>query len=81
LIKGGKFKEWGEGKYKALIDGDDTCVVKGQGFWVKTREEEEALRFYETDKYKVVRCGIWICGQERRVLTLRFRQEFGHELS
>ncbi|KAI1322545.1 hypothetical protein F5Y16DRAFT_386211 [Xylariaceae sp. FL0255] len=49
------------GRYRALVHGDmnDEPVI-GSAFLVKSREEEDALRYYETELYTVVRCGIHI---------------------
>lgn len=55
------------GKYNALVDfscssmmsGDDADKsVQGSAYLVKPRGEEDALRYYETDWYEVVRCRI-----------------------
>lgn len=37
---------------------DNGKSVDGTAYLVKTRKEEDALRYYETDRYEVVRCGI-----------------------
>jgi len=39
-----------------------TAEVLGSAFLVRSREQEDALRFYETDKYEVVRCCIFTTG-------------------
>lgn len=57
-VRGGRLKTWG-GKYKALVD-DAQASVSGGAFLVRSREHEDALRFYETDKYEVVRCRIFM---------------------
>lgn len=46
----------GLGKYWALVDGSDR--VAGSTFSVQSKEQEDALRLYETDKYEVVKCTI-----------------------
>lgn len=57
-IQGGQIKTWA-GKYKALVDAPDSMTeVYGSAFLVQDREQEDSLRFYETDKYEVVRCRI-----------------------
>lgn len=74
-IRGGILTTWG-GKYKALVDAPagDGNVIEGTAFLVKTRDHEDALRSYETNKYEVVRCSInfdsngWVV----RGLTFRF---------
>ncbi|KAK5655600.1 hypothetical protein OQA88_5531 [Cercophora sp. LCS_1] len=69
-VVGGGLTTWG-GKYKALVDKVGG-VVEGVAFLVKSREEEEALRVYETDRYEVVRCGILVEGGVAMGLTFRF---------
>jgi len=63
---GWRLTTWG-GKYKALVDFSSPSMasgeengksVEGSAYLVKTREEEDALRYYETDRYEAVRCGI-----------------------
>ncbi len=59
-IRGGCLTMWG-GKYKALVhspDGKDGPPVQGWAFLVKSQEEEDALRHYETERYTVTRCEI-----------------------
>lgn len=68
-ITGGAVRTW-KGKYRALVDGEDT--VTGSAFLVENQAQETALRGYETKEYEVVRCGIqmdegWVAG-----LTFRF---------
>lgn len=53
-ISGGLIK-W-HGKYKALVDGVSTDYVHGSAYEVTSREHEEALLLYETEKYEVTRC-------------------------
>ncbi|MCJ1420482.1 hypothetical protein MMC32_006839 [Xylographa parallela] len=62
-VRGGVLKIWG-GKYKALVDGPEVGggVVEGKAYAVRSGEEEEALRVYETGAYEVVRCGIGLRG-------------------
>ncbi|CAJ2503830.1 Uu.00g112240.m01.CDS01 [Anthostomella pinea] len=72
-VRRGVLKTWA-GKYKALVDAiDDKARVQGQAFLVRSREQEEDLRRYETDQYEVVRCEIDSEGQGVvRGLTFRF---------
>lgn len=72
-VAGGIIKSWG-GKYKALVDGPKTACVGGWAYQVQTKECEEALLFYETDKYEVVRCTIAMDGgmEELKGCTFRF---------
>ncbi len=72
-IAGGIIKSWG-GKYKARVDGPKTACVGGWAYQVQTKECKEALLFYETDKYEVVRCTIAIDGgmEELKGCTFRF---------
>ena len=74
-ISGGVIKEW-EGRYKALVDGPESALVKGWAYLVKTLEQEDELRFYETAGYEVVRCGILMeieGGSKRFVQGCTFR--------
>ncbi|KAK5424087.1 hypothetical protein LTR83_007002 [Exophiala xenobiotica] len=69
-VVGGQIRTW-VGKYRALVDAPGTEVY-GSAFLVESRDQEDALRIYETDKYEVVRCHITmqtgvVCG-----LTFRF---------
>lgn len=54
-ISGGVVGSWG-GKYRALLDGPNEATVDGFGFLVQSPEVEDTLRWYETDRYEVVRC-------------------------
>ncbi|KAJ8128815.1 hypothetical protein O1611_g4816 [Lasiodiplodia mahajangana] len=69
-VQGGALKTWG-GKYKALVDSPGG-VVHGNAFLVQNRDQEEALRCYETERYEVVRCELNIGPQKVRGLTFRF---------
>ena len=69
-ITGGIIKIRG-GKYTALVEGTDTDIVHGSAFEVADSEQEEALFFYETDKYEVVRCLITMPHQTVQGLTFR----------
>lgn len=61
-ITGGVIKTTRNGKYKALINGNPTDIVQGYAYEVTTREREDALLVYETERYEVVRCGIRLMG-------------------
>ncbi|EKG11170.1 AIG2-like protein [Macrophomina phaseolina MS6] len=54
-VQHGHIRTWA-GKYNALVDGTET--VHGWAYCVRTKEHEDALRAYETEKYEVVRCRI-----------------------
>ncbi|KAF5636961.1 hypothetical protein F25303_8164 [Fusarium sp. NRRL 25303] len=70
-IRGGVLKTWG--RYYALVDDPShTNVVHGKALLVKTREQEERLRAYETNAYEVVRCSIEM-GLEEPMSGLTFR--------
>jgi Gamma-glutamyl cyclotransferase, AIG2-like len=71
-VGGGVLKTWG-GRYRALVDAPapssypcaggveaegETGVVGGSAYRVMSREHEEVLRYYETERYEVVRCQI-----------------------
>ena len=73
-LAGGIIKTWA-GKYKALVDGSETARVKGWAYRVETEECEDALRFYESEKYEVVRCCIAMAGKEVKGCTFRFMDE------
>ncbi|KAI1771528.1 hypothetical protein F4818DRAFT_454649 [Hypoxylon cercidicola] len=63
-VRGGRLTTWA-GKYRAMVHADpETPPVAGSAFLVKTREEEDALRFYETERYAVVRCRIELIAGE-----------------
>ena len=61
-ITGGVIKTTRNGKYKTLINGNPTDIVQGYAYEVTTREREDALLVYETERYEVVRCGIRLMG-------------------
>ncbi|KAF2449884.1 hypothetical protein P171DRAFT_340349, partial [Karstenula rhodostoma CBS 690.94] len=69
-IRRGRKLRWG--KYPALVDGAEGNVVRGWTYVVETREHEDRLRSYETNKYEVVRCEIWSGGSQIPGLTFRF---------
>ncbi|KAK5046790.1 hypothetical protein LTR84_007144 [Exophiala bonariae] len=71
-IQGGRLRTWG-GRYKALVDApNSTAEVSGSAFLVQSAEQENSLRFYETDKYEVVRCTILLAGEAQPGLTFRW---------
>ena len=74
-VYGGQIRTWA-GKYRALVDAPGSRV-EGKAFFVRDREQEDALRFYETDKYEVARCQIDTENGQVPGLTFRFngRQE------
>ncbi|KAI8938231.1 hypothetical protein NX059_005892 [Plenodomus lindquistii] len=55
-IRDGKLRTWGR-KYNALVDSPGS-QLRGWAYEVKSRDEEDALRVYETAKYEVVRVAI-----------------------
>lgn len=61
------------GTYRALVDGPSTSQVSGHVYFVKSEEQEDALRFYETEKYDVVRCTMTMDGDGREVEGCTFR--------
>ncbi|KAL8987213.1 MAG: hypothetical protein Q9177_003556 [Variospora cf. flavescens] len=78
-ITGGTLRTWGR-KYKALVDGPPTGEVDGYAYRVESSEQEEYLRFRETDVYEVVRCRLALRGggegghqEEVQGLTFRFK--------
>jgi hypothetical protein len=56
-ITGGVIKSGG-GKDRALVDDPAATCIDGWAFLVRSREDEDALRLYETETYEVVRCSI-----------------------
>lgn len=70
MVRGGKMCRWG-GKYNALVNGES--AVLGQAFLVSSEEDEDRLRFFETDMYEVVRCGIRFYDGGEEVTGLCFR--------
>lgn len=73
-ITGGRIGTWG-GKYKAMVDDFTGAVVHGHTYLVESKELEDALRFYETNNYDVVRCEISVDGRTVSGLTFRFAGE------
>lgn len=61
-ISGGLIKWYG--KHKALVDGVSTGYVHGSAYEVASKEQEEALLLYETEKYEVTRCSITMANQQ-----------------
>ncbi|OAR00486.1 hypothetical protein LLEC1_00811 [Akanthomyces lecanii] len=61
------------GKYRGLVDGGHGDKVEGMVYLVKSREEEDALRIYETVKYEVVRCSIHLEAESKSHMGLTFR--------
>ncbi|CAG9981034.1 unnamed protein product [Clonostachys byssicola] len=74
-VIGGRLGTWA-GKYKALVDDFGGGRVHGHGFLVQNKEEEDALRYYETGAYEVVRCEIYLETRDgmnmAKGLTFRF---------
>lgn len=72
---GGRLGTWA-GRYKALVDDFSGGQVQGYGFLVQDQQAEDALRYYETGVYEVVRCDIHLetpGGGFNRVKGLTFR--------
>jgi hypothetical protein len=75
ILHEGRLRTWGNRRYKSLVD--DSCsersAIDGKAFLIQNWEQEDALCFYETDKYEVVRCEIHLnTGTKVRGLTFRF---------
>lgn len=70
-ISSGIVKTWKD-RYNALVDGESTDYVHGSAYEVTTKEREEALLLYETEKYEVVRCSIMMESGTVQGLTFRF---------
>ncbi|OBT39535.1 hypothetical protein VE00_09623 [Pseudogymnoascus sp. WSF 3629] len=71
-VLGAKMESWGNGKYKALVNGPEDSCVQGSAYQVMSEEDEDALRKYETDAYEVVRCLIKVDGTAVQGCTFRF---------
>lgn len=71
-VTGVKMETWGNGKYKALVNGPEESCVEGSAYHVMSEEHEDRLRKYETNAYEVVRCLIRIDGTEVQGCTFRF---------
>ncbi|KAF7549499.1 hypothetical protein G7046_g8333 [Stylonectria norvegica] len=68
---GGKLDTWG-GKYWALKDDLEGSAVQGNAVLIENKDQENALRLYETNKYEIVRCQISMAGRTVDGLTFRF---------
>ncbi|TQV96414.1 hypothetical protein V2A60_003183 [Cordyceps javanica] len=71
-VRRGALTSWAN-RYKGLVDGDEDDEVEGKVYWVKCREDEEALRIYETAKYEVVRCIVHLQSEAKTCMGLTFR--------
>jgi len=75
-VTGGILKTWAA-RYKAIVDAPASAshCIHGHAYRVLIREHEEALQYYETEKYEVVRCLIKLHDKTEEVvngLTFRF---------
>jgi hypothetical protein len=75
LIHGGKVRTWRQ-EYNALVECPG-AKVDGWAYEVKSQDQEDTLRVYETFKYEVVRVSITLNGDGRVMqgCTLRFAGE------
>lgn len=72
-ITQGIVRHW-SGKYKALVDGSAAAEVEGWAYLVTSKDHEDQLRYYETDRYEVVRCDTrFNQDKEEHVKGLTFR--------
>ncbi|KAL9120890.1 MAG: hypothetical protein Q9187_002557 [Circinaria calcarea] len=71
-VAGGVIRTWAD-KYKALVDASDDSYTDGWAYRVISEIQEEALLYYETEKYEVVRCEMLIQGDEHKVKGCTFR--------
>ncbi|KAL2064458.1 hypothetical protein VTL71DRAFT_4952 [Oculimacula yallundae] len=71
-VTGGKMETWGNGKYNALVNGEESIRVHGWAYQVMSEEHEDALRKYETEAYEVVKCEIEMDGKTVQGRTFRF---------
>ena len=58
-----------------MVGGAETEEVRGSAYIVTSKEHEDALRLYETDKYEVVRCTIQFEGSAVQGCTFRFVED------
>lgn len=72
LINGGIARSWG-GRYKALFERSAGSRVDGWTYEVASKEDEDILRQYETDRYEMVRCGIFMTDNKESIPGLTFR--------
>ncbi|EGX89375.1 hypothetical protein CCM_07626 [Cordyceps militaris CM01] len=72
MVSGAALSTWAN-KYLGLVNSFQHDQVEGKVYWVKSREEEEALRIYETAKYEVVRCKINLESGINTCMGLTFR--------
>lgn len=72
-IHGGTLRLSVGGTYKALIDGPSESELDGSAFLVASKDHEDALCFYETKLYEVVRCRIMLEGSSAVVEGCTFR--------
>lgn len=56
-VKGGFVRTWG-GEYKVIVDGSET--VRGWAYEVRTKEHEDVLRTYESERNEG-KGGVWGC--------------------
>ena len=68
------YKTMMAGEYPALLE-EPNAVVYGMAFEIKTAEEVETLKIYETDCYKMTACLIRLKDQERKVIGKTFLWE------
>ncbi|KAF2664425.1 hypothetical protein BT63DRAFT_459913 [Microthyrium microscopicum] len=82
-IQRGIVKTWC-GRYKALVNSNDpSAAVEGFAHWITSAEQEQALQYYESDMYEVVRCQIEFDDSDtpQPGLTFRFVDEHNEKLS
>ncbi|KAL7973227.1 hypothetical protein HDV63DRAFT_368076 [Trichoderma sp. SZMC 28014] len=66
-------------KYLALEDADESSRVDGWAYQVRSQNEEDSLRVYETGVYEVVRCTIEFGNEtDVKVQGLTFRRWTGY---
>jgi len=70
-VSGGILRTW-PGKYQVLVHKRPNACIKGSVHDVSSKEQKDALRCYETDKYEVVRCTIFMRGRQVQGCTFRF---------
>ena len=75
-VLGGRIKMWA-GRYKGLVSdfSNPDARVDARAFLVESAEQEDALGYYETAKYEVVRCDVHVEAGVLQGLTFRFTED------
>lgn len=79
-VEGAAIRSWA-GKYKAAVDDPVSAhnTIDGYAYRVASSIHEETLRYYETEKYEVVRCPIIMKDTGELINGLTFRFAGGYQ--